>query len=218
MEKIEQLQQLIKELKETEHLQIPNEYGETPYSAALNEWASLRYRWTEQGLLRDSYIIMDYKEKLNELDNKKSHIFVTINPPPQYYDNLDNLKDFLQRLEKMVKGKKWIEEFFYVIEQRGEVESEIGKGFHAHIILNYPKLKPSLIRSQLGYYFTSIMDIKHNSIFNIQFIDYEQMLRKKNSYLLGQKKDVSKHLKQKMDILFRQRYRLESAYSQGSTC
>lgn len=213
MEKLRQLEQLIKDLKDTEHLQIPNEYGETPYSAALKEWACLRYRFTEQGNIRDSYIIMDYKEKSQEIDIKKTHIFLTISPPPEYYEDLNNLKDFLTRIEKTLKGKKWIEEYLYVIEQRGETESDMGKGFHTHIILNLPKLKPSLIRSQLGYYFKQIMDVNHNSIFNIKYIDNEQMFRKKDSYLLGQKKDITKHLKQDMDVLFRERYHIEKFYS-----
>jgi hypothetical protein len=39
-------------------------------------------------------------------------------------------------------SKKWITNYLYVYEQRGEDEAELGKGFHFHCILEKPKSKP----------------------------------------------------------------------------
>jgi hypothetical protein len=36
-------------------------------------------------------------------------------------------------------SKKWITNYLYVYEQRGEDEAELGKGFHFHCISEKPK-------------------------------------------------------------------------------
>lgn len=165
--------------------------------------------------LHDTFLIRDLG--LNVVVQKRttiknySHLFLTINPPPSMV-----LMDFQKTIEKTLqttKGLKlWIEGYLYVLEQRGENEIEIGKGFHTHILikLNGHK-KKSHIDRELKNQWKNILDTENYHIFNIKYIDNEEQLRKQK-YILGTKSEQSKHLKQEYDIIWRERNQLKKYY------
>lgn len=140
-----------------------------------------------------------------------SHLFLTINPPPSML-----LMDFQKTIEKTLqttKGLKlWIEGYLYVLEQRGENDIEIGKGFHTHILIKLRgHKKKSHIDRELKNQWKNILDTENYHIFNIKYIDNEEQLRKQK-YILGSKSEESKHLKQKYDIIWRENNSLKKYY------
>lgn len=172
-------------------------------------------KWMRQfhELQRDLY--QDYAINqlgLNTIINKRvhkkpyTHLFITVNPPPSY-----NLKDFLNTIQKTIK-KNWIEGYLYVIEQRGEKEEEIGKGFHTHILIKLIDHKrKSQIDREIKNTWKNILDVDNYHILNIKYIDDDEQKRKQK-YMLTQKSEEIKHLKQKYDIIFRQKENLQKFY------
>ena len=137
----------------------------------------------------------------------KQYYFLTINPPPHI-----TLKDFLKAVYKSV-SKKWLSVGLFVIEQRGETQQEAGRGFHTHILFNKGQ-KHSIIVREMKNSFKHIVDIENTHFFNLKNIDTEEYKRKEE-YILYEKADPEKHLKQEIDILFRQVNNLKSHYIIG---
>lgn len=165
--------------------------------------------------LQDNIIYNEYIEryrflhKQEEIRENSKYVFITINPN-QYI----TLLDFINKINKMM-SKKWITNYLYVYEQRGENLSELGKGFHFHCILEKPKTKSynHMIR-ELSNSANSVCDTSNFHFFNIKSISEEECQRK-IKYITGRKADDTKHLKQDMDIIFRQNHNILSYYNIG---
>ena len=77
--------------------------------------------------------IYDLEDKIKNLKNvegkraKTLHYWVTINPP-----DTTSLKDMLQTTERFV-NRVIIDEYMYVVEQRGGTIEECGRGKHIHM-------------------------------------------------------------------------------------
>lgn len=160
--------------------------------------------------VHDDFIVktMSNNTSINKRVHKKpyTHLFITINPPPSY-----NLKDFLNTIQKTIK-KNWIEGYLYVIEQRGENDEEIGKGFHTHILIKLIDHKRrSQIDREIKNTWKNILDVDNYHILNIKYIDDDEQKRKQK-YMLSLKSEEVKHLKQKYDIIFRQKNNLQKFY------
>ena len=110
----------------------------------------------------------NFKElELNILWSK--NIFITINPNAQI-----TLLDFINKINKMM-SKKWITNYLYVYEQRGETEAELGKGFHFHCILEKPKGKSySHMIRELSNSANSVCDTSNFHFFNVKSISEEE--------------------------------------------
>jgi len=151
----------------------------------------------------------NHLKKQEEIKENSKYIFITINPNAQI-----TLLDFINKVDKMM-GKKWITNYLYVYEQRGETEAELGKGFHFHCILEKPKGKPySHMIRELSNSANSVCDTSNFHFFNIKSISEEECQRK-IIYITGRKADEAKHLKQQMDIVWRQKHNLLSFYNVG---
>lgn len=151
----------------------------------------------------------NHLRKQEEIKENSKYIFITINPNAQI-----TLLDFINKVDKMM-GKKWITNYLYVYEQRGETEAELGKGFHFHLILEKPKGKPySHMIRELSNSANSVCDTSNFHFFNIKSISEEECQRK-IIYLTGAKADSLKHKKQEMDIIWRQQQNLLSFYNVG---
>lgn len=169
------------------------------------------------GIETDDYDLNFYKqielmqiEKLKELLNKKieleqNYYFLTINPDT----TKTTLEIFLKTIEKAM-SKKWITEYIYVIEQRGETLEELGKGYHTHIIFNKGKKHSHIIR-EMSNSFKKMCDTSNYHLFNLKRIGDEERKRK-IEYITGTKADDNKHLKQSMDKIFREKEKLKSYY------
>jgi len=91
-----------------------------------------------------------------------------------------------------------------VLEQRGSTETEVGKGFHAHILakrcLSY---KPSWVEKNVKNTCKGLCDVNNAKLLNIQKIG-EEFARDKKQYIMGQNKTgEGKNSKQEIDILWR---------------
>lgn len=152
-----------------------------------------------------------YHSKLEIVTTRKvvkqyTHLFITINPPPTL-----KLEIFINTINKTL-SKNWIDGYIYVIEQRGENLEELGKGFHTHILIKLTQhKKQSEINREIKNTWKKILDIDNYHILNIKFIDDDEQKRKQG-YILGEKAEEIKHLKQKMDIIYRQNNNLKKYY------
>jgi len=159
------------------------------------------FRWHENRRIEQMRETTEkYKQELT-----KEWYFLTINPAPD-----KKLPDFIKAINKAL-SKKWITYYIYVIEQRGESEAELGKGFHTHIIFN-KGIKNCKVIKEMANSFRHMCDTSNFHLFNLKNIGDEEK-RRKIEYITGMKADEEKHLKQQMDIIFRQREKLKSYYT-----
>jgi len=135
-----------------------------------------------------------------------NHIFLTVNPP----DTID-FYIFENHIKKLL-GKKWISKYLLCYEQRGESDETKGKGFHAHILIEHTPLQPSHIKRELQNTLKDITDVTNYHILNIEHIDSNEATRKIN-YITSIKKDTEKHLKQKIDTIWREEMKLDHYYN-----
>ena len=144
------------------------------------------------------------KLKKSGVELEKDYYFLTVNPKPTV-----NLEEFHKLIQKAI-SKKWISYYLYVIEQRGETLDEIGKGIHTHIIFN-KGIKHCKVIKEMSNTFKSVCDTSNYHLFNISNIGDEEKKRK-IEYITGTKADEEKHLKQSMDVIYRQQNGLKSYY------
>lgn len=174
-----------------------------------NEYRSLSNEVYDRFLVTN--LGMNTYVKKRETKTKYTHIFLTINPPPAM-SLMDFHKDVERTLNKAGKPKTWIDGYLYVLEQRGETDNEIGKGFHTHILIKLrDHKKKSEIDRELKNVWKTKLDVDNYHIFNIKYIDDDEQKRKQ-SYMLCQKAEQIKHLKQSYDIIWRQNNCLQQYY------
>ncbi len=140
--------------------------------------------------------------------NPRSHIFLTINPKPEIL-----LQTFLEKLKGFLYANKSFSDHLGIVEQRGTLEENLGKGFHAHILLKRKEggKPPSEISRNLRRSWDKYCDTKNNHIFNIQYVDEEYLLDKYD-YMFGEKKDKEKIPKQEADKTFRKQNNIPEFY------
>jgi len=167
-----------------------------------------------------------YREKINEgcfdhiqdvadmreyIDNKKSlkntsnFLWITINPRDTV-----NLMQFIKVVEKSLK-KSWILRHCAVIEQRSNCEEQMGLGFHAHIIIDKGDYRFSHARREFVSTFKKYCDVQNYHTFNFNYC-FENDLKNRHNYILGQKKDPEKQKKQLIDVIFRKKYGIPPHY------
>lgn len=141
-------------------------------------------------------------KKVNEIELLKDgkitsrYIFITINP-----NNTVNDRLFMEKAEKAFK-KVWIVNYVYVIEQRGENEEELGKGFHIHALIDKGDYRFSHCVREFKTSFNRMCDTSNIHCFNVSYCK-DIDISKRLNYMLGQKKDESKWKKQEFDIVYR---------------
>lgn len=141
--------------------------------------------------------------------NNNGYLFVTINPKKEI-----KLDRFLTIIKKL-SSRAFVDEYMYVIEQRGSDEKEIGKGIHCHILikrdLNY---KPSKCCKYLKNGCKKIVgNIQNDHQVNIKIIG-EDFAKDKIEYMVGEKTGEGKDKKQQMDKIFRKNNKLEKYYGE----
>lgn len=146
------------------------------------------------------------KDKAEKLLTK--YIFLTINPEPTI-----SLKMFRDTIDKAI-NKKWMINYIYVIEQRGNSEDDMGRGFHCHFLIDIENKKHSEAIRELKNTFKKVCDVSYSSCFNIRNIREEHLIRV-IKYITGIKKDAFKHPKQKIDKIFRDINHISNYYHKG---
>ncbi len=168
----------------------------------------------EAGTLGDKWVNIKKYEDQCKADCKeviaKNHnngyVFITINPRSDV-----KLETFRDKVDKFV-NRNMFTEYRYVFEQRSETEDEMGKGFHAHILLKRNlDYKPSKIVVNTKNTFKGITQVDNPQILNIQTIGAD-FAKDKDEYITGVKTGVGKDKKQEIDILWRKAENIESVY------
>lgn len=163
-----------------------------------------------EGKLPNKKLIQIYEGYKNNIDNKFGNVlFITVNPRPDV-----DFKTFHKSIKKYL-SKVWIDNYIYVLEQRGTNMEELGRGFHSHILLWKCDGKKSheVIRETKNT-FKNICSVDNPSVLNIKNCKEEDIDKRKN-YMLGDKSiehDPSKQVKQEMDIIWRQNIGIEKYY------
>lgn len=107
----------------------------------------------------------------NKIEIEKEWYFLTVNPKPDI-----TLTEFMKTIDKALR-KKWITYFIMVIEQRGECEEELGKGFHTHIIFN-KGIKHCKVITEMSNTFKKMCDTSNYHLFNLKSIGEEEKKEK----------------------------------------
>lgn len=149
---------------------------------------------------------IERREK-EEAAPKTDYSFITVNPRPDV-----PLSEFRKIVEKS-SNKSFIKQSLYVIEQRGENMDELGKGFHMHMLINKGDYRPSHLQREFARTFKNVCDVETWQCFNIKPCK-ESDLRNRQRYMLGLKKDPTKHVKQKYDVIYRDKYAIKSYYGE----
>lgn len=151
------------------------------------------------------------KLKLEKDDLTKTEmLWITINPRPDV--PFDEIKKCMMNIIR----KKWLKRYVYVYEQRGEDEDHIGDKPHIHLLLYRDGKKPSHAITEIKNTVKYITNVNHDEIFHVKYVkSNDHNVVNLLNYMLGKKGDESKHKKQEIDILFRQKYNLKSFYSVG---
>lgn len=135
------------------------------------------------------------------------YLWITINPKKDV-----KLDKFLNQLNKYATRKMFLE-YMYVVEQRGDTESDAGKGFHAHMLLKRDVgYKPSKVIKNSKNTWKNMTDVENPSIFNFNWCPEEFIKDKKEYMSSGGKTGENKDTKQTIDILWRKKNNIKSFY------
>jgi len=173
------------------------------YNPEYDENMRIQYRIYDEIEQRKINQLRELQKKRIEIE--KPYYFLTVNPNEKII-----LKDFIKVIDKAM-AKKWIDYYIYVLEQRGENEEEIGKGFHTHIIFN-KGIKHCKVVTEMSNSFKKMCDVSNFHFFNLKAIGEEEKKRK-IEYITGIKADDAKHLKQEMDVIWRKKENLIKYYT-----
>jgi len=145
------------------------------------------------------------KKREEQIPEKSDYVFITVNPRPDV-----PLSDFKKAVDKSVQ-KTFIKKSLHVIEQRGESMDTLGKGFHTHILIDKGDYRISHLKREFARTFGKLTDVSNPCCFNIDFCKKED-IKKRQNYMLGWKKDETKHLKQVHDRPFRKKFLIKDYY------
>lgn len=155
-------------------------------------------------ILKKLDLVKEEKDKEKDTD----YIFITINP----YDHID-IYQFIKVVQKLIT-KKWIKEYLYTIEQRGEVIETAGFRPHCHMILYRKGKNYSEIVREFRSSLKKICNTENSHILNFEVVKVGTIDRVIN-YALGNKKDEYKHVKVEMDKIFREKIGIKEFYNNG---
>lgn len=136
---------------------------------------------------------------------KSNFLFITINPKPSIL-----LPEFMNICSKVVT-KPWINKYMYVLEQRGDNDDDIGRGFHLHLLIDKGDYRFSHARREFVSSFRKVCDIQNYHTFNFAYCK-ESDINKRQNYMIGLKADPDKHKKQEYDKKWRKIYNIPDYY------
>lgn len=147
------------------------------------------------------------KEKQEEMEDLKTGKIMFITFAPQKSVDVYELIKYLEQLTKF----KFIKKYLYVLEQRFDGEpnekyKKEGDGMHAHLLIDKDTYKTSHVKRDVRRVFK-------NMVCNIDYaFRSERDIGKTQKYMIGDKKDPSKQIKQKYDRVWRQAMGLKNFY------
>lgn len=156
--------------------------------------------------------IQSLQEQIAVAENKKdsNFVWITISPRP------DVIFTKFQEIVSRIVKKKWMTNYIYVYEQRGEDLENIGVKPHLHMLLQRNGKKFSEVKREILSVIDKIVDLGVYSAYDVRLVkeNDENVMRIMN-YILGAKKDEAKHGKQTIDDLWRKRDNILPYYSLG---
>lgn len=195
------------------------------YDVFIKEKIKMLYRcrWkagvTDEISIKNANHLMEELNKFNKpkREPKYEDYFITITSTPD-----KDIKFFIRDVKKLFEIAV-IQQGKLCFEQRGECESDLGKGVHAHMLVKRDPLKYThskfterflnkLVKLRINKSYNSKKQLlflknKECSQFSYQNIKKETVI-KKLEYIHGQK-NKEKLLKVKFDKLFRKKYKIE---------
>ncbi len=177
----------------------------------------IKYLEAKLNLAKDPVVVL-MKKRLDILETltKKTRsngvkpywIWMTVRPK----DGSD-FSNF-QCLVKQLVMRKHVAEYLYVYEQVGESFSDLGNGFHFHLLLltTPDRPKPSELAKNFKNTFKQICNIKTGACHIITKCP-DKFVRDKVDYMLGNKTGIGKDIKQVADRLWRKSNNLKNFYS-----
>ncbi len=151
-------------------------------------------------------------EKIREKNKKqrKGFLFITISPMDENYG-----EKFINEI-KSIFSWSWVNEMYFVLEQRGDTEEDMGRGAHTHILITDWDNEPSKAEKQIlekfkKYVSPNLYGKKLKEVINFQTKKFE-WLGDKMEYILGKKTDEGKPEKQTIDKLWRKKNNYENYY------
>nr|UTM74972.1 replication-associated protein [Tick-associated circular DNA virus] len=154
-------------------------------------------------------LMRNVQKRMSNNELKGQNYWITINPKPDA-----DLKVFMKLLENFVKRKPVLN-YQYNIEQRGETEADVGKGFHSHLLITWAKNQNKYIRQFCNTTFKRVVGYPNENVINIRRIT-DDIYNDKVAYLRGDKWDAEKDTKIKYDLIFRNKNNILDIYKHGS--
>ena len=150
------------------------------------------------------------KIRQKNLKEKRGFLFITISPEDGKFT-----QEFIEDV-KSIFSWSWINEMWFVFEQRGDCESNMGRGAHAHILISDWDNEKSKAEKQITekfrkYVGAKLYGKKLKEVLNVLDKKMEWM-PDKMEYILGTKTDEGKPEKQAMDKLWRKKNSYENYY------
>ena len=164
-------------------------------------------------IIRREYKSGNYLSHLKHIEDnqlkkeeKDPYYWITINPYPN-----KSLNEIKYKIESFVK-RKIVANYIYVYEQRGTSPRNCGDGIHLHVLIKKnKKTMPTVFKRDIKNSFKSLCDVKNKSIFNVHVCP-KKYLKDKYLYMTDLKTGDKKDIKQKYDIVFRKKFKLNKIY------
>lgn len=153
--------------------------------------------------------INDYERKKDEETVKSDYCFITLSPDPA--KNV-SLQDFKKTVEK-ASQKTFIKKSLYVIEQRSDNMENMGTGMHCHMLINKGDYRMSHMKREFARTFKGMIDTDNPGPFNFKLCKNSDLNNRQN-YMLGDKKDEQKRIKQGIDKLWREKMNINEYYGE----
>lgn len=173
----------------------------------LEKYVSYYRREIDNEKADDLFPILKEERDASDEKFKSNYLFITVNPKPSML-----LPEFMNICSKVIT-KPWINKYLYVLEQRGENDDEIGKGFHFHCLIDKGDFRWSHARREFVSTFRKVCDTQNYHTFNFSMCK-ESDLNNRQKYMLELKADPDKHLKQEYDKKWRKIYNIPDYYGE----
>ena len=154
---------------------------------------------------REAEIIREKNRK-----EKRGFLFITISPTEASFG-----EEFIREIRSIFSWS-WVNEMYYVLEQRGDTEGDMGRGAHTHILIpdwdnEASKAEEQITKKFRKYVGETLYGKKLREVLNIQTKKFE-WLGDKMEYIKGEKTDEGKPQKQTIDKLWRKKNNYEAIY------
>lgn len=151
-------------------------------------------------------ILKEIRADEEKNDNVKSSRFCFITFSP---NSVVGVFDLIKLVDKLIK-LQYVKKYLYVVEQRydGGDKGKLGDGLHIHLLIDKGDYRFSHLKRD-------VQRIFKNMICNIDYsLRRETDVAKTQKYMVGDKKDEYKQLKQVQDKLYRQQMGLRDYYGE----